>query len=217
MHICIFPRSRLYRREMQTSEVASRRPSTQAERRAATRVALLDATITCLVEHGYTRTTTGRIAEAAGVSRGAQLRYFRNRADMVTAAVSRLATLRVESFLESIGSGPTSAAASIDALWAGHQGPLFDATLELWVASRTDPELRESLVGVERDVAAAILTAARTSLPDSASREGFSEDMVHVLATMRGLALLRLSSGTGPRPLTDLWPRIRAQLIALLS
>lgn len=202
---------------MTTSEVASRRPSTQAERRAATRAALLDATITCLVEHGYTRTTTGRIAEAAGVSRGAQLRYFRSRADMVTAAVSRLATLRVESFIESIGSGPTSAAASIDALWEGHQGPLFDATLELWVASRTDPELRENLVGVEREVAAAILEAARTSLPDSASREGFTEDMVHVLATMRGLALLRLSSGAGPRPLTDLWPRIRTQLVTLLS
>lgn len=202
---------------MTTSEVASRRPSTQAERRAATRAALLDATITCLVEHGYTRTTTGRIAEAAGVSRGAQLRYFRNRADMVTAAVSRLATLRVESFIESIGSGPASAEASIDALWEGHEGPLFDATLELWVASRTDPELRENLIGVERDVASAILAAARTSLPDSARREGFSEDMVHVLATMRGLALLRLSSGGGPRPLTDLWPRIRAQLITLLA
>ncbi|WP_332643116.1 TetR/AcrR family transcriptional regulator [Aeromicrobium sp.] len=202
---------------MTTSEVASRRPSTQAERRAATRAALLDATITCLVEHGYTRTTTGRIAEAAGVSRGAQLRYFRNRADMVTAAVSRLATLRVESFIESIGSGPTSAEASIDALWEGHQGPLFDATLELWVAARTDPELRESLIGVERNVATAILAAARTSLPESSSRDGFSDDMIHVLATMRGLALLRLSSGTGPRPLTDLWPHIRAQLIALLS
>lgn len=151
------------------------------------------------------------------MSRGAQLRYFRSRADMVTAAVSRLATLRVESFIESIGSGPTSAAASIDALWEGHQGPLFDATLELWVASRTDPELRENLVGVEREVAAAILEAARTSLPDSASREGFTEDMVHVLATMRGLALLRLSSGAGPRPLTDLWPRIRTQLVTLLS
>lgn len=202
---------------MPTSDVALRRPSTQAERRATTRAALLDATITCLVEHGYTRTTTGRIAEAAGVSRGAQLRYFRNRADMVTAAVSRLATLRVGSFIETIGSGPTSAEASIDALWEGHQGPLFDATLELWVASRTDPVLRESLVRVERNVAAEILAAARTSLPESSSRAGFTEDMVHVLATMRGLALLRLSSGTGPRALTDLWPRIREQLITLLS
>lgn len=202
---------------MPTSDVAVRRPTTQAERRAATRAALLDATIDCLVEHGYTRTTTGRIAEAAGVSRGAQLRYFSNRADLVTAAVARLATRQVESFTETIGSGPTSTEACIDALWEGHRGPLFDATLELWVASRTDSALRKSLIGLERDVAAAILAAARTSLPDSAGREGFSEDMIQVLATMRGLALLRLSSGAGPRPSTEMWPRIRQQLIALLS
>ena len=202
---------------MPTSEVSVRRPSTQAERRAATRAALLDATITCLVEHGYTKTTTGRIAEAAGVSRGAQLRYFSNRADLVTAAVARLAKRRVESFAETIGSGPTSPEACIDALWEGHQGPLFDATLELWVASRTDPELRECLIGVERDVAAAIFTAARTSRPDSSRRDGFAEDMVHVLATMRGLALLQLNAGTGPHPLTDQWPRIRTQLAALLA
>lgn len=200
---------------MSTSEAPVRRPITQAERRAATRGALLDATITCLVEYGYTRTTTGRIAEAAGVSRGAQLRYFRSRADMVTAAVARLATRRVESFADSIGSGPTSPEACIDALWDGHQGPLFDATLELWVASRTDPELRELLVGVERDVATAIFTAARTSLPDSSGRHGFAEDMVHVLATMRGLALL--GNDDGPRSLVDQWPRIRAQLADLLA
>ena len=36
---------------------------TQAERRAATRGALLDATIDCLVEFGYANTTTNRIVE----------------------------------------------------------------------------------------------------------------------------------------------------------
>src|ERR1700682_1902920 len=51
----------------------------QAERSATTRDALLDATIACLVEDGYANTTTSRVAERAGVSRGAHLHHFQTR------------------------------------------------------------------------------------------------------------------------------------------
>ena len=43
----------------------------QAERSAATREALLDATIACVVRDGYARTTTAAVAREAGVSVGA--------------------------------------------------------------------------------------------------------------------------------------------------
>ena len=62
---------------MATAKLPVRRRRTQAERREETRTALLDATIECLVEFGYAKTTTGRIADLAGVSRGAQIPYFR--------------------------------------------------------------------------------------------------------------------------------------------
>jgi AcrR family transcriptional regulator len=55
---------------------------TQEERRAATRGALLDATIDCLVEYGYHGVTTSRVAERAGVSRGAQVHYFPTKTDL---------------------------------------------------------------------------------------------------------------------------------------
>ena len=48
----------------------------QAERSAATREALLDATIDCLIEEGYDSTTTSRVSERAGLSRGAHLHHF---------------------------------------------------------------------------------------------------------------------------------------------
>jgi len=48
----------------------------QEERRASTRARLLDATVECLVDHGYAATTTTVIAERAGVSRGAQLHHY---------------------------------------------------------------------------------------------------------------------------------------------
>src|SRR5215468_6574679 len=69
---------------------------TQEERSAAMRERLLDATIDCLVEYGYSGTTTTRVAERAGVTRGAQVHHFPTKTDLVTAAVRHLATKRAE-------------------------------------------------------------------------------------------------------------------------
>ena len=63
----------------------------QAERSATTREALLDAAIACLIEEGYASTTTSRVAERAGVSRGAHLHHFQTRTALVGAAVEQLA------------------------------------------------------------------------------------------------------------------------------
>jgi AcrR family transcriptional regulator len=71
---------------------------TQAERRAATRTALLEATIECLIDYGYADLTTARVADLAGVSRGAQVHYFANKAALVAAAVDHLAQRRIEEF-----------------------------------------------------------------------------------------------------------------------
>ena len=49
-------------------------------------------------------------------------------------------------------------------IWEEHQGPIFDAALELWVASRTDPELRKQLMRIERDVMSAVAREAETAL-----------------------------------------------------
>src|ERR1700710_802942 len=68
----------------------------QAERSAATRQALLDATLECLVEDGYANTTTARVAERAGVSRGAHLHHFQTRSALVAAAVEHLRVRRAE-------------------------------------------------------------------------------------------------------------------------
>jgi AcrR family transcriptional regulator len=60
--------------------LASKPRRTQEERSATTRARLLDATIDCLSELGYTNTTTTEIAKRAGLSRGAQLHHFPTKA-----------------------------------------------------------------------------------------------------------------------------------------
>ena len=55
---------------------------------------LLDATVECLVEHGWSGTSTTLVSQRAGVSRGAQLHHFPTKADLVLAAVEHLSDAR---------------------------------------------------------------------------------------------------------------------------
>ena len=194
-----------------------RRRRTQAQRRAETQAALLDATIECLVTHGYARTTTGRIAELAGVSRGAQIPYFRSRAELVSAAMSHLAERRIEAVRARLGSDPVSIGECLDAIWEEHQGAVFDAAVELWVASRTDAELRKRMLRIERDVLTAVAHEAEEALGAWALRPGFTDDLIFALATIRGLALLRISNGGSGRALAERWQQTRERLVRLLA
>jgi AcrR family transcriptional regulator len=202
---------------MSTVSPPARRRRTQAERRAETRAALLDATIESLVTHGYAQTTTGRIADLAGVSRGAQVPYFRTRADLVGAALAQLAEERVKAAHARFSEGEVSIEEALDLLWEEHQGPIFDASLELWVAARTDPELRKKLHRIERDVLAGVASQAVAALGDHARRPGFTDDLFFALATIRGLALLRVSNGESSRALAKRWLETRERLLRILG
>jgi AcrR family transcriptional regulator len=193
------------------------RPRTQAERRAETRAALLDATIESLVTYGYAGTTTGRIAELAGVSRGAQTPYFRSRAELLSAAVSHLAELRLAAVHDRFNGKDVTVEEGLDALWDEHQGDAFIAALELWVASRTDDEMRKKMIEIERNVGLAIVKESTTALGPIAERPGFNDDMIYILATIRGLALLRISHGFSDKALDKRWNEIRQRLASILS
>lgn len=93
---------------------------------------------------------------------------------------------------------------------------LFHAALELWVASRSDAELRTVMHRVEHEVALSIMRVAETAIGDRARRPGFADDLVFVLATIRGLALLQISTGrTGGSPET--WTQARERLVRTLA
>ncbi|UOZ11447.1 MULTISPECIES: TetR/AcrR family transcriptional regulator [unclassified Amycolatopsis] len=133
---------------------------TQAQRREQTRTALLDATIDCLVDLGYARTSVQEICARAGVSKGAVQHHFTAKAELMAAAVEHL-TNRLRSqlaaSLDRLPSGGTGVAAAIDLLWTGYSGTLSTAVTELWVAARTDPELRAAIRPVDRALGRATL------------------------------------------------------------
>lgn len=139
----------------------------QEERSAATRAALLDATVACLVELGYTGTTSAAVAERAGLSRGAQLHHFGTRDQLVVAAVEHLAQKRLRSVRDQLAQLALPHAAHTNQQQPPHDsgqesalrllaealsGPLYAATLELWVAARSHPDLRHQLIPAEQRV-----------------------------------------------------------------
>jgi hypothetical protein len=63
----------------------------------------------------------------------------------------------------------------------------------------------------------AIAREAEEALGPVARRPGFTEDLRFVLATVRGLALLRISTGESSRALAERWRRTRERLLRLLA
>ena len=195
------------------------RRRSQAERSAATRDALLEATITCLVEDGYANTTTSRVAERAGVSRGAHLHHFQTRSALVAAAMERLARLRSEELLlaaDALPAGRERVARGLDLVWESYANPRFQAALALWAQARTDPELRAHLVDVERVLDRQTLELARRLFPGISTRADFDRRVEMAVATIRGLALLDTLHPGSDRNRKQ-WGFCRAQLVQLFE
>jgi AcrR family transcriptional regulator len=192
---------------------------TQAQRRAATRGALLDAALDLLVEDGYANLTTRRIAARAGVSQGAQQHYFPSKSELVLEAV-RLAIAQItEDSLRRadllVARGTPREEAVLDEMWAVHQSPAFRATLELWAAARSDVELRRSLRGLERSIAEMVRASTRAAFGEEADNQELQELVGVLLATVRGLAML---APVVPRAeLERRWATAKPRLLELWS
>jgi len=180
----------------------------QEERSATTRGLLLDATIECLSELGYTGTTTTEIARRAGVSRGAQLHHFPTKAELVTTAVDHLFAKRTEEFRAAFASLPpetNKSVAAIDILWSMFNGPTFHAWLELMVAARTDPELRRSVSDIARRFSDSVQRIFEELFPAS-TEGGLLGDSAptFAFALLQGTALEHIVQPGQPRLLQNL-------------
>jgi AcrR family transcriptional regulator len=136
------------------------------------RARLLDAAIECIVEFGYASTTVTRVAERAGVTRGAQVHHFPTKFALTSATIERLTTRFAEAAQSDTDPGPSLDAWDdiLDLLWRLHRGPLFLATVELWTAARADTRLTGPMRAASPLIDAAILTAALDLLARAGER-----------------------------------------------
>lgn len=183
--------------------VPARAPRTQAQRRDEMRKALLDAAVASLIERGFANTTTIEVQRRAGVSRGALLHHFPSKAELLVATIAHLAEMRGRDLKQraaSLPTGPARIEAVLDLLWECFAGPLFQVSLELRAAARTDAELRAPLTAAERVVHDRIISQAAALFgPEVAARPGFEAAMDLTLHLMMGAAMTTLMHTEEPR------------------
>jgi AcrR family transcriptional regulator len=175
---------------------------TQQQRSRATQARLLEATVECLVERGWSGTTTTVVAATAGVSRGAQLHHYPTKAALVMAAVEHLAELRAAELraeAAALPPGQSRLDRVIDLLASAFTGPLFVAALEVWVAGRTDPDLRAALVPLEARVGREMHRLTVELLDVDERRPGAREAVQATLDLLRGLGVANLLSDDSAR------------------
>lgn len=118
------------------------------------RTLLLEATVDCLVAHGYAGLSTQKVLATAKVSRGAMHHHFATKLQLVAAAIEYTFFRRMQGFLADMetvsaaGRDPVIAAAEIH--WQSLQTREYAAYLELAVAARTDPDLESHFLPAAR-------------------------------------------------------------------
>lgn len=116
---------------------------------ALMRVKILDATVQCLAQNGYSKTSTQNVATTANISRGTMLHHYATKAELITATIDYIYYKRLEAF-HAEASKLTDDERVIDGqalevYWLLVKSPAYDAYMELCMAARTDDELAQVL------------------------------------------------------------------------
>ena len=133
-------------------QLAPVRAAPDSPKSLRTRARILDAATRLFVEIGYHAATNARIAEAAGLTRGAMLYHFPDRDSLVAAVAPHIQAARANLLQAAADAAPAGADVidhAIDSYWRLLSEPAFVAFAELEGAARTDPALRARLAPAE--------------------------------------------------------------------
>jgi len=173
---------------------------------------LLDATVECLISHGWAGTSTTLVSQQAGVSRGAQLHHFPTKNALVLAAVAHLSERRAQELEQAAANlprGKRRTRALLEMFADHYTGDVFTAALELWVAARTDPELIGPVADLETQIGRGAHRIAITALGVDESDRGTRELVQATLDLIRGLGLANVLTDDRLRRnrVLDTWAR----------
>ena len=178
--------------------------SWQAEKSEKTRTTVMEATIQCFVKIGYTNTTVTKIAEEAGVSRGAMMHHFSDRFDIIKASVEFLTERRLEEFRKLVSEGSIDGGhtvnednlrVTINALWKFFHKPSYIAFQELLVAARTDSELAKVMTPAQKDLDSRITDSIDSMFPAWDAIESTREVITDLLFyTLQGMAISKINN-----------------------
>jgi AcrR family transcriptional regulator len=175
---------------------AMKRNRTQAERSTATRRALVEAAVSRLIAHGYAGATVRNIARESGVSPGAVQYHFKSKEDIAIAALTHLFE-EVAQRLAAINPRDTAidecARRIVDTLWEFYGGTRYFAAAEILMATRQQAALHRRIRSCRLGLAAAYRDMWDRLMGDTLLDPTERRHLLQfVIATLRGLALLRL-------------------------
>jgi AcrR family transcriptional regulator len=190
---------------------------TQEQRRRETQESVLRAALAVLIEDGYEKFTTTRVARAAGVSRGAQENYFRTKNELIVAATRYTLTQAAEQ-ARALASRNARSSDPIGAFLANSKSfffsPTYLALMEIVAVARRNAELARVNTPIVRQFRNILNTIWIDALCEAGyeprSVESFVK-MTHYL--LRGMALTSVFQprrSEFPRMLDD-WRRIASR------
>jgi AcrR family transcriptional regulator len=153
----------------------------------------LEASAELLTERGYSRLATAAIAERAGVAHGTLFKHFATKGELMAATAELVLQEVIGDFLQmaqEFTAQPQPIDRALGAVWSLFRSDRLQATLELYVAARTDEFLRNALRPIFTAHRSAFLSAARGLLPAAADERQFESNVTGILATLLGGALL---------------------------
>lgn len=194
---------------------------TQAERRTATRTRILDCTASCLLERGFSATTISEVQKRTGLARGTVQHHFPTRTDLLLATIAHVVEARLDQVRRQAEriDDEDRLQAFVDIVWRDLNSPAFFTALELWVAARTDPDLRDRLVPEERRVFAEMRRVYATVLDDHHVRDPRVESVVEfTIDVLTGLSMTTMLTGDlGERQaMLRRWKRAVAVLLGVI-
>ena len=162
---------------------------TQAERSAATRQALIEATLELLVERGWAGITSVAVCERAGLTRGAFVHHFDGLPDLFAAALdARYADLCAAAEAQP---PPASIVDLVARVWESVTATDFKVVIEAWLAAANDRELGAAIGPVVERFAKLVHPAQRSDLLVDEEAQAF---FLTAHETLLGLALGRATS-----------------------
>lgn len=166
------------------------RRRTQEQRTAETRTALFEAAVRAISRLGYSRASNAEIADEAGVSRGAITHHFATRAAFIAEVVRWVFEQEVVAYQELQREWDTGSRVSDwpRISWEVLSRPSGIAVLEIFVASRSDPELAALI----KPVQTAIEQLAATAFLERLGAKKHDTAAIRLVVwAMRGLSLGR--------------------------
>jgi AcrR family transcriptional regulator len=194
---------------------------TQSQRSARTRERLIEAAVESLYSYGYAATSTTLVAERAGVSRGAMLHQFPSKVDLMHATakstfVADLAAYRLA--LASKTSARDKLVTLLEVAWSRFSSPGGVAQTEIWLATRSDPELAAIILPLHDEMTANTQSAQAALFKGAGMTDTTVSDAFMTLnvSALRGLAIER-ALGTRDEVIDRAFALLRGYMIATID